>query len=71
MEGRKVQRFFFALGHECEPSDRETFTDLFKGLRRAFGSGDEGWEQWKSNALEKWKGDEMLQALLRKEQVGE
>ncbi|KAK1762608.1 hypothetical protein QBC33DRAFT_258357 [Phialemonium atrogriseum] len=35
--------------------DRKTFTNLFTGLKRALGSGDEGWEQW--------KGDGLLQGL--------
>jgi hypothetical protein len=36
MNGRKVQRFCFALGPGCVAhGDRETFMDLFAGLRRA------------------------------------
>jgi len=73
MEGRKVQRFLFAVGPECEASDRETLADLFLGLRRAFSDSDndEGWELWKSNALEKWEGDRQLRALLETEQKRE
>lgn len=66
-EGRKVQRFFFALGSDISFLDKTTFTYLFAGLRRAFTSGDEGWEQWKSKALERWKDDKMLLGLLQLE----
>ncbi|KAK7428389.1 hypothetical protein QQZ08_005146 [Neonectria magnoliae] len=64
IKGRKVQRFFFALGPDSSFSDRKTFTHLFAGLQRAFNSGDKGWEHWKSKALEKWKDDELLLGLL-------
>ncbi|KAI1081885.1 hypothetical protein F5B20DRAFT_578664 [Whalleya microplaca] len=65
-EGRKVQRFFFAFGAatECQ-NDHQTFVALFMGLKRAFESKEEGWEEWKSKALEKWKSDKVLQDLLR------
>ncbi|KAI0097197.1 hypothetical protein GGR51DRAFT_484459 [Nemania sp. FL0031] len=64
--GRKVQRFFFALGPGGgSHDDRKTLIDLFKGLRQAFGSEEEDWEEWRTKALAKWKGDELLQALLR------
>ncbi|KAK1595586.1 uncharacterized protein LY79DRAFT_546829 [Colletotrichum navitas] len=65
--GRKVQRFFFALGPESS-SDRQTFLDLFVGLKMAFGfEGEpwEGWEKWKGKALLKWENDKLLQGLLR------
>jgi len=65
--GRKAQRFLFALGPESESSDRETFASLFMGLRRAFNRGDQSWEQWRSSAIEEWKGDGLLQALLETE----
>jgi len=71
IEGRKVQRFLFALGPDSSFLDRKTFIDLFMGLKRAFDFGDEGWEQWKGKALEKWKGDKLLQALLEAGQDGE
>ncbi|KAH6705750.1 hypothetical protein EV126DRAFT_412686 [Verticillium dahliae] len=64
IEGRRIQRFFFALGPESSFSDRKTFTHLFAGLQRAFNSEDEGWEPWKSKALEKWKDDRLLLGLL-------
>ncbi|KAI0911265.1 hypothetical protein F4823DRAFT_636585 [Ustulina deusta] len=66
-EGRKVQRFLFALGSasDCQ-NDYQTFVNLSLGLKRAFDSEEEeGWEEWKTEALEKWKGDHLLQALLR------
>ncbi|KAI0013634.1 hypothetical protein F4779DRAFT_562477 [Xylariaceae sp. FL0662B] len=64
-KGRKVQRFFFALSAAsgCQ-NDHQTFVDLFMGLKRAFDSEEEGWEEWKAKALEKWKSDDLLQALL-------
>ncbi|KAK1657505.1 hypothetical protein BDP55DRAFT_685559 [Colletotrichum godetiae] len=65
--GRKVQRFFFALGPES-PSNRQSLLDLFVGLKTAFNFEDEtweGWEKWKSQALRKWENDELLQGLLR------
>lgn len=67
IEGRKVQRFFFALGPDNSFSDRKTFTHLFAGLQRAFNSQDEGWEYWKSKALEKWRDDDLLLGLLESE----
>ena len=71
MEGRKVQRFHFATGPECEAADRETLADLFLGLKQAFGDNEEGWELWKSSALEKWEGDSQLRALLERERQRE
>ncbi|KAI1119490.1 hypothetical protein F5Y14DRAFT_437992 [Nemania sp. NC0429] len=68
-EGRKVQRFFFSLGEdsECYRGHQE-LVNLFVGLQRIFGSNvEEGWEEWKAKALEKWKEDDLLQALLRSE----
>ncbi|KAF5019751.1 hypothetical protein F66182_8236 [Fusarium sp. NRRL 66182] len=67
MEGRRFQRFFFALGPESSFLDEEAFTHLFKGLQRAFTSQDEEWEQWKKKALEKWKDDKLALSLLYRE----
>jgi hypothetical protein len=65
-EGRKMQRFFFALGAACDcQNDYQTFVNLFIGLKRAFDSEEAGWEEWKTKALEKWKSDSLLQDLLR------
>lgn len=64
VEGRKIQRFFFALGTESVFLDSKTFADLFAGLQRAFDFEEEEWEHWKSKALEKWKDDELLRGLL-------
>ncbi len=71
VEGRKVQRFQFALGPESESSSKETFTNLFMGLRRAFDQGDQAWDQWRSGALEKWEEDKLFQSLRETEQSGE
>ncbi|KAJ8125737.1 hypothetical protein O1611_g7900 [Lasiodiplodia mahajangana] len=66
MEGRKVQRFFFALGPGSgSHNDRKTLINLFNGLKRAFGSEEEEWEEWRTKALVEWNGDELLQVLLR------
>lgn len=68
IRGRKIQRFFFALGPDISFLDKKTFTDLFMGMKRLFDTGEGGWEQWKDRALEKWKDDESLQALVKLEQ---
>src|SRR5690554_6346785 len=60
LDGRKVQRFFFGLGPDNAFLNEKTFTELFVGLRQAFGSGDEVWEKWKCKALDRWKDDELL-----------
>ncbi|KAI1378103.1 hypothetical protein F4677DRAFT_458802 [Hypoxylon crocopeplum] len=66
IEGRKVQRFFFALGAGSgSHNDRKTLIDLFMGLKRAFDSEEEEWEEWRAKALERWKDDELLQVLQR------
>ncbi|KAI0390045.1 hypothetical protein F5Y17DRAFT_472179 [Xylariaceae sp. FL0594] len=65
MKGRKVQRLFFALGAAGEAQgDHKTFVNLFLGLRRAFGQKEEEWEEWKTKALEKWKDEESLHAVV-------
>ncbi|WYZ43515.1 hypothetical protein EsH8_VI_001214 [Colletotrichum jinshuiense] len=63
VNGRKVQRFFFALGPE-NPADKNIFKDLFVGLLRAFDGQDEKWDQWKSKSLVKWKDDKRLRDLM-------
>ncbi|KAJ5848179.1 hypothetical protein N7455_012136 [Penicillium solitum] len=67
VEGRKVQRFFFALGPESSFLDMQTLPRLFAGPQRAFNFEDEDWEEWKSKALEKWKDDDLLLGLLELE----
>ncbi|CAG7973466.1 unnamed protein product [Penicillium salamii] len=67
LEGRKVQRFFFALGSESSFLDMQTLSYLFAGLRRAFNFEDEDWEAWKSKALKEWKDDDILLSLLELE----
>jgi aminoglycoside phosphotransferase (APT) family kinase protein len=64
VKGRKIQRFFFALGVESSFLDMDALLPLFAGLRRAFNFEDEEWEIWKSNALDRWKDDELLLSLL-------
>jgi hypothetical protein len=66
IEGRKVQRFFFALGAAsgCQ-KDQQTLVSLFLGLKRALDSEEEGWEEWKTKALEEWSGDKLLQGLVQ------
>ncbi|KAJ5159304.1 uncharacterized protein N7500_008955 [Penicillium coprophilum] len=62
-EGRKVQRFLFALGTESSSLDMQSFPLIFVGLQRAFNHEDEKWEVWKSRALQKWKDDRKLLGL--------
>ncbi|KAJ5909106.1 hypothetical protein N7495_001788 [Penicillium taxi] len=64
IEGRKYQRFFFALGTESSFLSTKELIDLFKGLWRAFSFEDEEWESWKRKALENWKDDGSLLRLL-------
>jgi len=71
IEGRKFQRLFFALGPDGAFWDRKAFVDLFMGLKRTFGFGDVGWEEWKGKALEKWESDDVLRGLLELELNGE
>ncbi|KAI0884291.1 uncharacterized protein GGS22DRAFT_165294 [Annulohypoxylon maeteangense] len=81
LEGRKVQRWLFALGPGgASQEDKRTFACLFMGLKRVFnlnggGGGEERkteedmieeeWELWKAGALLKWKDDDMLQDVLK------
>lgn len=65
IDGRKVQRFSFGLGLDGAFLDRETLQHLFKGLQQAFNFEYNGWGPWKSNALERWKDDELLVNLLK------
>ncbi|KAJ0163725.1 hypothetical protein CTA2_2517 [Colletotrichum tanaceti] len=65
LNGRKAQRFYFAMGPESPSSNRKTLIDLFLGLTTAFNFESEGWEQWRRKALIEWKDDELLQGLIR------
>ncbi|KAK0610583.1 hypothetical protein B0T17DRAFT_565496 [Bombardia bombarda] len=77
LDGRKVQRLFFALGPGgALHGDESTLISLFMGLKRAFDPGhdsreakggreNEEWEAWRTTALMTWKGDELLQAVLK------
>ncbi|OAQ98036.1 hypothetical protein LLEC1_01433 [Akanthomyces lecanii] len=79
LNGRKVQRLLFALGPGgASHENKKTFACLFMGLRRAFacrhdtsqenrGAEEQEWEDWKANALEMWKHDDLLQAVLGSE----
>lgn len=76
LDGRRVQRFMFALGPGgASHEDRRTFVRLFIGLKRALNSGqvgeqegrgkeDEEWEAWKAGALVRWEQEGLLQAVL-------
>lgn len=64
LKGRKVQRFFFALGPESSFIDMQTLPRLFAGLQEAFNVKSEEWETWESKDLVKWKDDELLLGLL-------
>ncbi|KAL1851053.1 hypothetical protein Daus18300_012662 [Diaporthe australafricana] len=77
LNGRKVQRFLFALGPGgASHDDRRTFACLFMGLKRAFdpeksriedklGGEEEEWDAWRSRALVQWEHDVLLQAILK------
>ncbi|KAI1740888.1 hypothetical protein F4680DRAFT_418047 [Xylaria scruposa] len=58
MEGRKVQRLFFALGPGTGSRDPRTLIDLFMGLKRVFDHVEEEWDEKRLEALQKWKDDE-------------
>ncbi|KAI0526280.1 hypothetical protein F5B22DRAFT_655497 [Xylaria bambusicola] len=77
LDGRKVQRFLFALGPGgASHEDRRTFACLFMGLKQAFDPGhggkeekrgrEEEWEVWRARALVKWEHDGLLQAILKR-----
>ncbi|KAK1509298.1 hypothetical protein CABS01_16852 [Colletotrichum abscissum] len=66
LTGRKVQRFFFAMGPES-PSDVSNFTSLFAGLAGAFDYEHEEWERWKNEALNRWKDDNQLRNLVQQD----
>lgn len=70
IKGRKVQRFFFGPGLDGVFLDSETLQYLFKGLQQAFNFEYNGWEPWKSEALERWKDDESLVNLLEQYSCG-
>ncbi len=68
LEGRKVQRFLFALGPEISFLDENVFVSLFEGLQAALHSkGREAWECWRTRALENWKNEEILLELQQSE----
>jgi hypothetical protein len=66
VDGRKMQRFLFALGPDSSHADEDAtvFAHLFAGLRDAFGDGDDDWQEWRRRAVEKWQDDELLLGLL-------
>lgn len=78
LDGRKVQRFLFALGPGgASHEGRRTFACLFMGLKQAFdpehggkeekrGRVEEEWEVWRAEALVKWEHDGLLQAILKR-----
>ncbi|KAG5984966.1 hypothetical protein E4U55_002373 [Claviceps digitariae] len=62
LDGRKVQRFLFALGGESY-ANRRTLASLFMGLKQAFDGSEDEWEVWKAKALEYWKHEPLLKVL--------
>ncbi|KAF8245486.1 hypothetical protein K440DRAFT_655556 [Wilcoxina mikolae CBS 423.85] len=53
-------------GYEVFNWDLEGYVGLFQALRRTVGmQADVGWEEWKVEALERFKGDERLRLLRR------
>lgn len=69
VNGRAIQRLFFALGVESEEENPKTFRALFKGLRGASGLEAMEWEDWKRDALSEWQSDVRLQRLLDNERM--
>ncbi|RJE20521.1 hypothetical protein PHISCL_07137 [Aspergillus sclerotialis] len=64
IKGRKVQRFFFALGPDSFFVNVQTLQHLLKGLQRAFNLEYEEFETWKNEALNRGKDDNILLGLL-------
>ncbi len=77
INGRRVQRLFFALGPGGPSNeDKKTFAQLFIGLKRAFdresdedevgstGNEEEEFNIWRTEALAKWKHEALLRALV-------
>ncbi|KAI9757506.1 MAG: hypothetical protein M4579_003419 [Chaenotheca gracillima] len=64
-EGRKWQRFRFCAGYEIYDWDWENYKALFEGLRKVFDVDAEmSWEDWKAQALDRYRNDTQLGALL-------
>lgn len=64
-DGRRFQRFFFALGPSSAFLERRAFIGLCSGLKRALDPKDEGgWEEWRAKALKMWEEDSLLQKAL-------
>ncbi|OJZ85866.1 hypothetical protein ASPFODRAFT_81709 [Aspergillus luchuensis CBS 106.47] len=61
--GRLLHRFQFCCGYDF--ADWDGFLGLFQGLRNALNiDADLGWDDWKTNALERYSGDVRLKTLL-------
>lgn len=61
-DGRRFQRFFFALGPDSAFLERKAFINLCSGLKRALDPKDErGWQEWREQALKMWEDDALLQ----------
>ncbi|KAK8087915.1 hypothetical protein PG997_002876 [Apiospora hydei] len=60
VNGRKFQRFFFAIGPESSFLTPKEVADLFVGLQLALDWENVGREHWKQRALETWDKDELL-----------
>ncbi|KAL4969718.1 uncharacterized protein BDV14DRAFT_195970 [Aspergillus stella-maris] len=69
IEGRKIQRFFFALGPESSLLDAQTFGPLFKGSQRAFDLNGEEWDAWRSKALMERKSEDLLCEMLEQDSM--
>ncbi|KAB8210694.1 hypothetical protein BDV34DRAFT_209340 [Aspergillus parasiticus] len=62
-KGHKGLAEIFCCGYDF--ADWEGFLSLFQGLRKALKKdADLGWVDWKQKALERYSGDEQLEALL-------
>lgn len=62
MGDEKVRRFFWGLGHEIEWAYARP---LANAILEVFGAGLD-WEEWKEVAMERYAGDERLQAISKR-----
>ncbi|KAK2879956.1 hypothetical protein FQN49_000715 [Arthroderma sp. PD_2] len=67
-EGRVQHHFEFCHGYDIV-ADWDGFLGLFRGLRRAIGSGDGelDWGDWREKALVRYSEDENLKALISRQ----
>ncbi|KAI9870470.1 MAG: hypothetical protein M1830_004217, partial [Pleopsidium flavum] len=66
--GKRQQRFQFISGYELYDWDFNGYVSIFAGLRKVFGvDADVEWGEWRQSALERYRHDDRLKVLLRKQ----